>query len=128
MFQGPTPVLVESCDVNDLALLLRENKKETSNIPFGANQAILVQSKEAKDNLPSIFSDAIGLTIFEAKGLEFDDVLLHNFFSDSMVSICTYYCNIIDTDLLEYEITYRLMRKVGGLFLHILRCHNIVRK
>ena len=87
MFPGPTPVLLESCKIDDLALLLSTNKRESSAIEFGAHQVILVQSKEAKDNLPSILKGAIVLTIFEAKGLEFDDVLLYNFFNDSMVSL-----------------------------------------
>ena len=87
MFPGPYPVLLESCEIDDLALLLSSNKREVSTIEFGAHQVILVQSKEAKDNLPSILKGAIVLTIFEAKGLEFDDVLLYNFFTDSMVSL-----------------------------------------
>ena len=86
MFSGPTPVVLESCETDDLALLLSSNEREASAIEFGAHQVILVQSKEAKDNLPSILKGAIVLTIFEAKGLEFDDVLLYNFFADSMVS------------------------------------------
>ena len=86
MFSGPTPVLIESCEVSDLALLLSTNRREASTIEFGAHQVILVQSKEAKENLPSILQGAIALTIFESKGLEFDDVLLYNFFTDSLVS------------------------------------------
>ena len=86
MFQGPIPVLVESCEENDLVLLLRANEREGSSIEFGAHQAILVQSYEARANLPQPLKDALVYTIFEAKGLEFDDVLLYNFFTDSMVS------------------------------------------
>ena len=88
MFPGPTPVVLrqlEQYSKDGLALLLNANKREASAIEFGAHQVILVQSKEAKDNLPSILKGAIVLTIFEAKGLEFDDVLLYNFFTDSMV-------------------------------------------
>ena len=103
MFPGPTPVLLESCKIGDLALLLSTNKRESSAIEFGAHQVILVQSKEAKDNLPSILKGAIVLTIFEAKGLEFDDVLLYNFFTDSMVSSAHAYC-----------FTYRMARKFRG--------------
>ena len=87
MFPGPTPVLLESCKIDDLALLLSTNKREASAIEFGAHQVIIVQSKEAKESLPPILKGAIVLTIFEAKGLEFDDVLLYNFFTDSMVSL-----------------------------------------
>lgn len=32
-----------------------------------------------------MLSHALCLTIYEAKGLEFDDVILYNFFSDSQV-------------------------------------------
>ena len=91
MFPGPTPVLLESCKIDDLALLLSTNKREASAIEFGAHQVIIVQSKEAKESLPSILKGAIVLTIFEAKGLEFDDVLLYNFFTDSMVNIFIMY-------------------------------------
>lgn len=87
MFPGPLPVFLDSCKEDDLSLLLSTNKRECSAIEFGAHQVILVQSKEAKDRLPQILKGAIVLTIFEAKGLEFDDVLLYNFFTDSMVSL-----------------------------------------
>ena len=86
MFPGPKPVLL-SCDFKDLALLLKGNRREASAIEFGARQAIIVQSEEAKKELSKIIK-AIVLTIFESKGLEFDDVLLYNFFSDSKVSMC----------------------------------------
>ena len=93
MFPGPTPVLVESCKVDELALLLSANKRKASAIEFGAHQAIIVQSKESKEKLPDILKGAIVLTIFEAKGLEFDDVLLYNFFTDSLVGErCLYMC------------------------------------
>ena len=90
MFPGPEPVFLDSCEEKDLSLLLSTNKRECSAIEFGAHQVILVQSKEAKDNLPDILKGAIALTIFEAKGLEFDDVLLYNFFTDSLVSSVLY--------------------------------------
>ena len=92
MLPGPIPVVVESCEVKDLALLLRANKREASAIEFGAHQVILVQSQQARENLPKILKGAMVFTIFEAKGLEFDDVLLYNFFTDSTVSVamCVY--------------------------------------
>ena len=92
MLPGPIPVVVESCKVKDLALLLRANKREASAIEFGAHQVILVQSQQARENLPQILKGAMVFTIFEAKGLEFDDVLLYNFFTDSTVSVamCVY--------------------------------------
>ena len=86
MFPGPIPVFLDSCKEDDLSLLLSTSKRECSAIEFGAHQVILVQSKEAKEKLPQILKGAIVLTIFESKGLEFDDVLIYNFFSDSNVS------------------------------------------
>ena len=49
-------------------------------------QAILVANDAARDALPEELKFAIVLTIFESKGLEFDDILLYNFFKDSQVS------------------------------------------
>ena len=87
MFPGPKPVLLLSCSYSDLALLLRGNRREASAIEFGARQAIIVQSEKSKESLPSELKTGIVLTVFESKGLEFDDVLLYNFFTDSKVGI-----------------------------------------
>lgn len=86
MFPGPTPIVLDSCNVSDLALVLRTNKREASTIEFGAHQVIIVQSEEAKKNIPDVLKAGIVLTVFEAKGLEFDDVLLYDFFKYSKVS------------------------------------------
>ena len=85
MFPGPIPTLLDSCSFSDLALVLRGNKRESSAIEFGAHQVIIVQSEDAKRALPSELQAGIVLTVFEAKGLEFDDVLLYDFFKDSKV-------------------------------------------
>ena len=42
-----------------------------------------LRKQAAKANLPLELQSALALTIFEAKGLEFDDVFLFNFFADS---------------------------------------------
>lgn len=71
-------------------------------------QAILVVNNESREKLPEVLSTGLVLTIFEAKGLEFDDVLLYNFFKDSQV--CHYqlyfcnnfqfiFCKLIEIDL-----------------------------
>ena len=89
MFEKPksTPVLLQLSgdNVNDLALIMSGNKREASNIQFGAHQAVIVQSEEAKKEAAAFLSGNI-LTVYEAKGLEFDDVLLYNFFNYSSVS------------------------------------------
>ncbi|XP_078254047.1 TPR and ankyrin repeat-containing protein 1-like isoform X2 [Rhinoraja longicauda] len=83
LFGGPKPSLLESCSVSDLAILLRGNKRKSQPIEFGAHQVILVVNELAKDTIPEELNLALVLTIYEAKGLEFDDVLLYNFFTDS---------------------------------------------
>ncbi|KZT08921.1 uncharacterized protein LAESUDRAFT_675409 [Laetiporus sulphureus 93-53] len=59
-----------------------------SQIEFGAQQCILVRDDAARDRLRAQVGD-IGLimTIYESKGLEFNDVLLYNFFADSTVEL-----------------------------------------
>ncbi|NXY88396.1 TRNK1 protein, partial [Alcedo cyanopectus] len=86
LFDGPKPTVLESCSVSDLAILLRGNKRKTQPIEFGAHQVILVANETAKEKIPEELSLALVLTIYEAKGLEFDDVLLYNFFTDSEAS------------------------------------------
>jgi DNA helicase IV len=87
LFEGPKPVLLESCSKSDLAMILKTNKRQTSRIEFGAHQVVLVVSEEARDNMPEELKHGfLVLTIYEAKGLEFDDVLIYNFFKDSQVS------------------------------------------
>lgn len=46
---------------------------------------VLVANETAKEKIPEELSLALVLTVYEAKGLEFDDVLLYNFFTDSEV-------------------------------------------
>ena len=85
LFEGPKPVLLESCSFGDLAMILRGNRRQSSRIEFGAHQCILVVSDEARDQMPDELKHGLVLTIYEAKGLEFDDVLIYNFFKDSQV-------------------------------------------
>ncbi|RPD59349.1 hypothetical protein L226DRAFT_576154 [Lentinus tigrinus ALCF2SS1-7] len=60
-----------------------------SRIEFGAQQCILVRNDTAREKLRSQVGREIGLifTIYEAKGLEFNDVLLYNFFEDSTADV-----------------------------------------
>ena len=62
-----------------------QGAKRASRIEFGAHQVVIVRNEEAKKSLPDEFGidpDWV-MTVQESKGLEFDDVLLYNFFSDS---------------------------------------------
>lgn len=51
---------------------------------FGAEQVILVRDDASKDKLQTQIGEiALVLTILESKGMEFDDVLVYDFFSSS---------------------------------------------
>ncbi|TCD62368.1 hypothetical protein EIP91_006977 [Steccherinum ochraceum] len=59
-----------------------------SQIEFGAKQCILVRDDVAREKLRKQVGDiGLILTLYESKGLEFDDVLLYNFFEDSTVDL-----------------------------------------
>ncbi|KAG2091484.1 uncharacterized protein F5147DRAFT_822994 [Suillus discolor] len=59
-----------------------------SHIEFGAQQCILVRDDAARQKLREQVGE-IGLimTLYESKGLEFNDVLLYNFFEDSVIDL-----------------------------------------
>ncbi|KAF8439470.1 hypothetical protein L210DRAFT_3480852 [Boletus edulis BED1] len=59
-----------------------------SRIEFGAEQCILVRDNEALQKFQKEVGE-IGsiMTLYDSKGLEFNDVLLYNFFEDSAVDI-----------------------------------------
>ncbi|KAF8416944.1 hypothetical protein EV426DRAFT_624835 [Tirmania nivea] len=50
---------------------------------FGAEQVIIVKDDFAKEELKKKFTSTI-LTVYQSKGLEFEDVVLYNFFSNPM--------------------------------------------
>lgn len=82
---GPVPVLFLGCD----ASVLLHNDSEDSSSPvhellFGAEQVILTRDEDGKAGLvQKIGETALVLTILQAKGMEFDDVILWDFFSST---------------------------------------------
>jgi len=48
---------------------------------FGASQVIIVREQAVKTQLPEFMKSMLCLTVYESKGLEFDDVILFNFFA-----------------------------------------------
>jgi superfamily I DNA/RNA helicase len=50
---------------------------------LAAWQAVLVRNTEAKERLPFELRNGLVLTVEESKGLEFDDIAIFDFFSDS---------------------------------------------
>ncbi|CAD6264208.1 unnamed protein product [Miscanthus lutarioriparius] len=85
---GEAPVLLESGNDENAILIMTifgESRSEHSNQHgFGAEQVILVRDAAAKKHVMDLVGkQALVLTIVECKGLEFQDVLLYNFFSSS---------------------------------------------
>ena len=87
LFPGPKPVLIESCAFDDLARLLKRQQSGNGPIELGAQQVVLVATDKARDSVPEELKQGLVMTIYEAKGLEFDDVLIFNFFKDSEVCV-----------------------------------------
>ncbi|RIA97743.1 P-loop containing nucleoside triphosphate hydrolase protein [Glomus cerebriforme] len=81
---GPRPIIFDGFQdfVDSKKNGQNERQKRSSFIEFGAEQVILVREEDQKKSIKS----GLGLvmTVFEAKGMEFDDVLLYNFFTDSL--------------------------------------------
>ncbi|KAG9121879.1 hypothetical protein FRC07_001976, partial [Ceratobasidium sp. 392] len=77
--------------IQSIPIVLSDTSSEDSafvhfllNSTFGAQQAILVRSEELEKHLKSQISTFCPiLTIAKSKGLEFDDIVLYNFFADS---------------------------------------------
>ncbi|KAM5542264.1 hypothetical protein V8D89_004137 [Ganoderma adspersum] len=88
LIHGLRPVFFSGWDQNTVRYEQFLFGESGSHIEFGAEQCILVRDDAARDKLRSQVGD-IGLimTLYESKGLEFNDVLLYNFFEDSTVDL-----------------------------------------
>lgn len=96
--EGPKPIILEGYTPEDLITMMADSsgsKKPT----FGSNQVVIVRTQEAKNNLPFFLKHSLCLTVFETKGLEFDDVILYNFFNDSK---CDKHWRIINDVIVTY--------------------------
>ncbi|KAK6930708.1 DNA2/NAM7 helicase-like, C-terminal [Dillenia turbinata] len=83
---GEAPVVFESGkDDNAIITIFGKGGSTKSNmVGFGAEQVILVRDDYARRAISNyVGKQALVLTILECKGLEFQDVLLYNFFSSS---------------------------------------------
>ena len=118
MFEGPQPILLSVESEKELTSILLGNasNEESQRVELGAHQAIIVRSDEAKRKLPKSLKDGIVLTVLEAKGLEFNDVLLYNFFQDSEV------CNLsITVIIITFPIILYRFAKNGVCFMIIVK-------
>ncbi|KAJ6903318.1 hypothetical protein NC651_020731 [Populus alba x Populus x berolinensis] len=86
LISGEAPILLESRnDENAIVTIFGNSGNVRSNfVGFGAEQVILVRDDAAKKEIDNyVRKHALVLTVIECKGLEFQDVLLYNFFGSS---------------------------------------------
>ncbi|XP_076952702.1 uncharacterized protein LOC143626518 [Bidens hawaiensis] len=85
LISGEAPVLLEAViDENAIATIIGSSGSGREFVGFGAEQVILVRDDIAKTEICNYFGKhALVLTLVECKGLEFQDVLLYNFFGTS---------------------------------------------
>jgi len=118
LLDGPKPVLLNTSSVEHLFNFLFGSSMEDAKtdagllnkppIEFGCDQVIIVRDQAAKEAVPKVLQHALILTVYESKGLEFDDVILYNFFSDSK-SVTQWYNikNVRVTNRAEERVGYR---------------------
>ncbi|XP_048135410.1 uncharacterized protein LOC115739970 isoform X2 [Rhodamnia argentea] len=82
---GEAPILLESENDESAILSIFGNSEVSGNfVGFGAEQVILVRDDHSRNEVSNLVrGQALVLTIVECKGLEFQDVLLYNFFGTS---------------------------------------------
>ncbi|XP_035540340.1 uncharacterized protein LOC108992280 isoform X2 [Juglans regia] len=83
---GEAPILLESGSNENAIITIFGNNGNSgaSIVGFGAEQVILVRDDSARKEVAKyVGKQALVLTIVECKGLEFQDVLLYNFFGSS---------------------------------------------
>ncbi|PWA59212.1 uvrD-like Helicase, ATP-binding domain, P-loop containing nucleoside triphosphate hydrolase [Artemisia annua] len=85
LISGEAPILLESGSDESAIVTIFGDTGTSGNIAgFGANQVILVRDDYSKNEICEyVGKNALVLTIVECKGLEFQDVLLYNFFGTS---------------------------------------------
>ncbi|XVF85502.1 hypothetical protein PTKIN_Ptkin17bG0122800 [Pterospermum kingtungense] len=86
LIYGEAPIWLESENEDDAVVRIFGNNSSGGGhmVGFGAEQVILVRDDPAKNEiLKYVGKQALVLTIVECKGLEFQDVLLYNFFGSS---------------------------------------------
>eukprot|EP00741_Cyanophora_paradoxa_P013882 tig00020713_g13400.t1 len=84
MRDGPSPLLVLGSDEPSLMSFLFADVEGKRS--FGADQVVIIREEQKRGRikqLDELLGAAVVLTVEEAKGLEFQDVLLFNFFADA---------------------------------------------
>ncbi|KAK4424964.1 Helicase SEN1 [Sesamum alatum] len=89
LIYGESPVVLDpGSDENSILTIFGHSRNAGGKwVGFGADQVILVRDDSARKEISNYIGDqALVLTIVECKGLEFQDVLLYNFFGSSPMS------------------------------------------
>lgn len=109
---GPKPVLFRGVDYNILCSTnVGHITLSAGTADFGAEQVILVRDVHMKTRLRyQIGNVALILTILESKGMEFDDVILWNFFSE-----CPDQAGVRSLEILKNESVMFDPRRHGGM-------------
>ncbi|CAM6125858.1 unnamed protein product [Calypogeia fissa] len=87
LIQGETPIFLEREDNHEFVTSLfgHGGVAGGGGCDFGAEQVILVRDLATKHHITEkLGKRGLVMTVLECKGLEFQDVLLYNFFSDSL--------------------------------------------
>ncbi|CAE6448000.1 unnamed protein product [Rhizoctonia solani] len=91
LIEGPLPTFFSGWESSSIPIDRFLRNQDNVKVDFGANQVILVRNDAARDALRAQVGDiGLILTLYESKGLEFNDVLLYNFFEDSIASANTW--------------------------------------
>ena len=80
---GPAPILYQNCNSS---IFIRQEREMTATMQiellFGAEQVIIARDDDCKADLVNQVGEvALVLTVLQSKGMEFDDVIIWNFFS-----------------------------------------------
>ena len=83
---GPIPVFFLGCEAGILASNdVHDSNQDKLTMDFGAEQVVIVRDQDTKVKLNAALRDkALVLTILQSKGMEFEDVFLWNFFTDTL--------------------------------------------
>ncbi|XP_060960163.1 uncharacterized protein LOC115722733 [Cannabis sativa] len=86
LIYGESPLLLQCGNDENAIMKIFGNSGKASGkiVGFGAEQVILVRDDDARKEIAGyVGKQALLLTVLECKGLEFQDVLLYNFFGSS---------------------------------------------
>ncbi|CAG8547507.1 18433_t:CDS:10 [Acaulospora morrowiae] len=126
---GPRPIFFAEIEAKTFLFNVFCAGDPTANcVEFGADQVIIVRNDETKKHVRNLNENAgLVLTVFEAKGMEFNDVLLYNFFTESPA--CSKWRTILSdlensTETLYDEKPYILSSELKHLYVALTRARE----